>query len=304
MPAAHFGFALPHEHVLCDFIGADRTGRHRWEVATVVAEMLPRLTELKALGVDGFVDCTPAWIGRDPRILKRLAEATGLHILTNTGIYGGASDKFVPAHALRETADELAVRWILEWERGIEDTGIRPGFIKIGVDEIPTGGGLSEIDAKLVRAAARASRETGLSVTCHTGGGPAGLSAAEGFVAAGGRAERFVVAHADGHGAEFNRRVARLGAWVSFDGFGWRDLDEHLKLLDPILSSHPNRLLLSMDHGWYNAGEPGGGTIRGYRFLPETLLPALRGRGVAEKTLHKLTVENPRAVFAIAKAAV
>ena len=89
VPAAELGFALPHEHVMCDFVGAGETGRHRWEVDAVVARMKPVLAELKARGVKTFFDCTPAYIGRDPRVLRHLAEATGLHIVTNTGYYGG-----------------------------------------------------------------------------------------------------------------------------------------------------------------------------------------------------------------------
>src|SRR5438046_1669322 len=118
IPVKDFGFALPHEHILCDFIGADRTDRGRWKVEEVVAASRPNLLQLKARGVQGFVDCTPAYIGRDPRILKRLAQETGLHILTNTGYYGGAGDKFVPKHAYEEAAEQLAARWIQEWEHG------------------------------------------------------------------------------------------------------------------------------------------------------------------------------------------
>ncbi len=70
--ASAFGFALPHEHVLCDFIGADKTGRDRWNVDEVVAAILPNLRQLKARGVTGFVDCTPAYIGRDPRVLRHV----------------------------------------------------------------------------------------------------------------------------------------------------------------------------------------------------------------------------------------
>jgi len=135
IPASKLGVTLPHEHVMCDFIGAEHTDRHRWEVATVVKRMLPFLAQLKERGVTGFIDCTPAFIGRDPRVLKRLAQETGLHIVTNTGYYGGANDKFVPRHAYDETADQVADHWVREWENGIEDTGVKPGFIKIGVDE-------------------------------------------------------------------------------------------------------------------------------------------------------------------------
>lgn len=90
--------------------------------------------------------------------MKRLSEATGLNIITATGYYGAANDRFVPSHAYKETAEELASRWIEEFERGIEGTGIKPGIIKIGVDAGP----LSEIDAKLVQAAALTHLKTGL----------------------------------------------------------------------------------------------------------------------------------------------
>ena len=75
------------------------------------------------------MDCTPAYIGRDPRVLQKLARQTGLHILTNTGYYGGANDKFVPKHAYEESAAQLAARWVGEWKNGVEDTGVKPGFL-------------------------------------------------------------------------------------------------------------------------------------------------------------------------------
>ncbi len=73
-----------------------------------------------------------------------------MNIITNTGYYGAAGDKYIPKHAYSESAEELASRWINEWKNGIGSTGIKPGFIKIGVDDGP----LSDIDKKLVEAAA------------------------------------------------------------------------------------------------------------------------------------------------------
>ena len=123
------------------------------------------LREAHWLGCRTLVECTPAYLGRDVRLLERLSAATNLNLLTNTGYYGAANDKFVPAHAYSESADTLADRWIGEWEVGIEGMGIRPGFIKIGVDKTS----LSEIDSKLVRAAARMQLRTGLTIYSHTG---------------------------------------------------------------------------------------------------------------------------------------
>jgi phosphotriesterase-related protein len=296
-----FGFALAHEHVMCDFIGADQTGSDRWNVDTVVRKMLPYLQQLKERGVTGFVDCTPAYIGRDPRVLKRLARETGLHVLTNTGYYGGAGDKFVPKHAYTETPDQLAARWIAEWQNGIENTGIKPGFMKIGVDEAKGDPPqLSDIDAKLVRAAARTARRTGLAVTCHTGGGPAGLAATKLFISEGAAPARFIVAHSDGHGIETNLAIAALGAWVSFDAIGRQPLTQHLKLVPAMIEKHADRLLLSQDNGWYWVEKQDGGEIRDFNYLSDTFLPALRKAGVDETLVRKLTVENPAQAFALA----
>lgn len=297
IPAAALGMTLPHEHVLCDFVGAERTDPSRWDADTVVAAMRPRLEELVQRRVGTFVDCTPAYIGRDPVILRRLAEATGLTMITNTGYYGGADDAFVPQHAYDESAEELAERWVLEFEQGIGDTGIRPGFVKTGVDEI-TGPELSPIDGRLVRAAALTSRATGLSVTCHTGGGAAGLAAARLFVDTGADPARFVVAHSDGHGVEINRQVADLGAWVSYDGVGRHDHDEHLRIVLALIEHRLDRVLLSHDSGWWNAGVDDGGEIAGYTALVDEFLPALRSAGATDEQVERLVVRNPADMLA------
>jgi hypothetical protein len=111
--------------VLCDFIGAAETGPHRWAAGEVIEVMGPYLNDLAARGVGTLVDCSPAYIGRDPALLARLAEITGLRIVTNTGWYKAP---YLPAHAYGMTADEIAAGWMAEWRLGIDDTGYSPGF--------------------------------------------------------------------------------------------------------------------------------------------------------------------------------
>ena len=94
----------------------------------MVKRMRPVLAQLKERGVTGFIDCTPAYIGRDPRVLKRLAQETGLHIVTNTGYYGGAGDKFVPPARLRRngrSARRPLGAGVGKWHRGY---GCEAGF--------------------------------------------------------------------------------------------------------------------------------------------------------------------------------
>ena len=79
------GMTLMHEHVLVDFVGADKVSPQRYNAEEVFQAALPHLKALRAAGCRTLVECTPAFLGRDPNLLKRLAGASGLHVVTNTG---------------------------------------------------------------------------------------------------------------------------------------------------------------------------------------------------------------------------
>ena len=117
------GKTLIHEHILVDFIGADSTDYHRWDRAAVIEKVLPYPQEIKALGYETIIDCTPAYLGRDPQLLKMLSEQSGLYILTNTGFYGARNNQFVPDYAYRESAGQLADHRMKQEEEILE--GIR-----------------------------------------------------------------------------------------------------------------------------------------------------------------------------------
>src|SRR5919202_714828 len=146
IPAKDMGLTLIHEHILVDFVGADAISPNRWSRDEVVAKMLPHLQELKRLGCQTLFDCTPAYLGKDPLLLKELSERSRVAIITNTGYYGAVDNKYLPAHALTEPADQLADRWVADYEKGIDGSGVKPGFIKISVNPGP----LSDLHRKLV----------------------------------------------------------------------------------------------------------------------------------------------------------
>jgi phosphotriesterase-related protein len=295
IPAETFGRALPHEHVLVDFIGADRTGPHRWNTDEVAEVLLPYLLAARKQGVTGFVDCTPAFLGRDVRLLRRLAQAADLHVVTNTGLY---KEPYLPPYAFSESADQLAERWVHEWMQGIDGTDIRPGFIKIAVNP----GALIPIQQKIVRAAARASRRTGLTVACHTAHGIAAMETVALLQKENLSLARYIFVHADAEPERrFHVEAAKAGAWVEYDAIGWKPLSEHVRLITQFLADGlADRLLLSHDAGWYHVGEPRGGEVKPYTPLLAELLPALEKEGLKPEMRDRLLVENPRRAFAIA----
>src|SRR5882757_1855751 len=135
LPSQKMGFTLTHEHIMADFIGADKFSRDRYNPDEVVMVALPFIMDIKAMGVNTFIDCGPVYLGRDVNIQKRISDMTGMNIMTTTGYYGAVNEKFVPAHAYNETARQLADRWISEWKNGIEGTAVKPGLIKTSTDK-------------------------------------------------------------------------------------------------------------------------------------------------------------------------
>jgi predicted metal-dependent phosphotriesterase family hydrolase len=292
VPAGRLGLTLMHEHVLVDFIGADQVSPSRYDSDHVIKTVLPHLQHARRLGCETLVECTPAYLGRDPALLKRLSDASGLHILSNTGYYGAAKDKHLPPHAFTETAEQLAARWIHEAERGIDGTAIKPAFMKIGVDEGP----LSEIDSKLVRAAALTYRETGLPIASHTATGVAAIEELDLLDRAGVPLSAFIWVHAHNERDEtLHAAAARRGAWVEFDGISTTSVARHIELVRGMRAQGLlGNVLVSHDAGWYRVGEPGGGQFRPYDTLFTMFVPALRSAGFADADIRQLLVTNPR----------
>jgi phosphotriesterase-related protein len=290
--AGRLGVTLMHEHVLVDFIGADQIERGRYDREEVCIVALPYLRNLSALGCRTLVECTPAYLGRDPLLLRQLSETSGMQVITNTGYYAANGGKHVPAHAHRCSAAELARLWVDESVRGIERTGIKPGLIKIGVERAP----LPEISRKLTRAAAITHRETGLSIASHTPGGSAALEQLAILGEEGVSPAAFVWVHAQSESnPEIQIQVAGRGAWMEFDGIDSSTLEQHAALVRLMIErGHIGRTLISMDAGWYHVGEPGGGKYRGYEVLFTEFLPLLRTGGVTDEQIRILLEENPR----------
>lgn len=297
IPVNRMGMTLEHEHILVDFIGADSISADRWNKKEVALVALPFLQRIKEDGCTTFIDCTPAYLGRDPELLRSLSSSSGLNIITNTGLYGAGNNKFLPQYAFGETADQLASRWTKEWENGIDGTNVKPGFIKIGV----AADHLSEVHRKLITAAARTHLTTGLTIASHTGGAVPAFEQIEVLRQEGVAASAFIWVHAQVE-KDMNTHVkaAGMGAWVSFDGLSEGNTDDYLRLLNNMKQNHLlDKVLLSHDAGWYHPGELNGGEYKGYTTLFEKFIPLLKNEKFSEKEIRQLLVLNPAAAFAI-----
>ncbi|GAB3541251.1 phosphotriesterase family protein [Spirosoma fluminis] len=297
VPAKDMGLTLIHEHILVDFVGADAIRSDRWNRAGVVDKMLPYLHELKRLGCQTLLDCTPSYLGKDPLLLKELSERSGVTILTNTGYYGAVDNRYLPAHAFTETADQLADRWVADYENGIDGTGIKPGFIKISVNPGP----LSDLHRKLITAAARTHKRTGLTICSHTGPYVPAFEQIDVVKQEGVRPDAFVWVHAQGSNMAHYARAIREGAWVSLDGLDNSNVSQYVETLLLMKENRfLHRTLLSHDAGWFDPAKPNGGPIgRDYTVLFKQLMPELNKRGFAKKDWKQILIKNPVEAFSL-----
>ncbi|MDX1671562.1 MAG: hypothetical protein R3211_04420 [Balneolaceae bacterium] len=291
--ADQLGFTLSHEHLFSNF-GKPMEEAGSYDEQAVYRQAIPYLRKLREMGIQTIFDYTAQKFGRRPVMLKVIADSTDMRIVTNTGIYGAAEDRYVPEYAYRVTAEELAKRWTEEFEKGIGESGIRPGFIKLAFDE----GAPSAIDKKLFRAGLLTHRTTGLTVAVHTGSNPEAVQVQlQMLEEAGVSPEAWIWAHANWHGeTELLLETAAKGAWISLDGVTKDNINRYVDLIRRFRGKGlMDRLLLSHDGDLWPAGE----AIRPMEAIPKHLVPALKENGFTREEIDRLLQENPGRAYGV-----
>jgi phosphotriesterase-related protein len=295
------GFTLPHEHTQIALWHA--AGRHDyWELTKDEPLIVEELGRFKAAGGSAIVDLTQVGVGKDPEWLVRVAGATGLHVVMGCGWYRGMhypAESNIDLRSVDSLADEL----VAEIEGGFAGSGVRPGIIgEIGTDK-PW---LSAQEERVHRAAARASKRTGLAITTHGVMSDVGLAQLAVFDEEGVDLSRVVIGHADSYpNLDHYLEIVRRGASLEFDFLGMAFTPQERvgepRLIDLLLEllsrGHADRVLLSQDVCHNSQLVHYGGN--GYIYLSSTFLPRLRERGLSDADIEQMTVANPRRVLTI-----
>src|SRR5262252_601558 len=286
------GRTLPHEHLLIDLARVTRNFDHFLHdvsLATIEAR------RFRDAGGTTIVDLTNRNLGRDARGLCAIAEQTGLNIVMGSGWYREPYyDRDVYQKSTNQLADDI-VRDIVE---GVDGTGIRAGIIgEIGSDDrLP----ISPAEERSFRAAARAHRRTGLTISTHAARWPVGLDQLALLTSEGVDPRRVIVGHADSVPIpEYHLALAEQGCYVSFDGIGTGsryDLDEARRyLLNLVQAGFGAQILLSHDVCLRDHLRAHGGC--GYGFLITEFLPMLAAAGLDAAQVRGLVTANPRAAL-------
>jgi len=294
---------LPHEHLFVDLRGLDAAGYGKADLEEVVEVVLPSIRAMRKAGIDALAECSTVGVGRNILILKELANRSSFPIIAPTGIYRGV---FVPSFAYQQSRSQIAEWMIREITQGINNTGVKAGFIKLAVSDQ----GIMEVEEKILRAAAVAGRETGVALVSHTISGEAALREIEILSQEKFPREKFVWVHAHVAAEKeeyFVKEAFHRGVIVEFDaiGGGEKEPGEKDDFFARIVEKYveegfTQQILLSQDAVGYTAGEPRGGKQRDFCYLLNKFIPLLRQR-LNEESIRQLIIENPRRILQISE---
>lgn len=306
-PIENLGTTLMHEHLLIGWPGweADTAAPplNRKEAAKLCTE---RMLELKELGLRTFLDPCPIDLGRDVDLMAEVAQATGVNIICATGLYKedqGAAPYFKFRAQFTDAVSEMTETFVRELTEGIGSTGIKPGVIKVATQAHR----ISPYEEMVLRAAARASKETGVPITTHTDEGTMGREQLDLFAAEGMDLKRVIVGHSCGS-ADLRYHVDMLdrGCMLGFDRFGLEILQpDRLRMASLIgllgIDLH-EQIVLSHDSVWCWRGRP---LPVPAELLPNwkpthvfnNIIPALRQVGVSQDKIDAMLIHNPRRYF-------
>ena len=263
-------------------------------------------TLYRQLGGGTIVDATTIGIGRDPEALARIAQATGVNIVMGAGYYVAAVH---PAGMDSKTEDDIAAQITGEVRDGVDDTGVRAGII----GEIGCTWPLADNERKVLRAAARAQRESGAAILIHPGRNQAApQEIVEVLAEAGAEIERTIIGHLDRTITDLDvlLKLADTGCYLEWDLFG--NESSHYPLSDFDMPSDAQRLDFIkqvVDRGFdgkvlmahdictnHRLAKYGG---HGYGHIVQNIIPRMRRKNFTEDTIRKAIVENPASILAL-----
>ena len=287
------GMILPHEHVFVDLRTPDQPGYAQAEAADVVALMAPQIEAIKAQGITALVECSTGGVGLRVDLDLAVSKATNFPIVVPTGNY---REPWIPDWVSKASEAELEAAMLRDLKDGVGDTGVKAAWIKISAGD----DGITPIEARILRAAARAAKATGAVIGSHTIKGRVVMDQLDIIEAEGYTASRFISIHTQAEpDFEMHKAVAARGAWIEYDNLGWVPDEESVpRILKALQAGLGNQLLLSHDMGWFDPAKPGGGEPRPYTHLVNNVLPKLRAAGVDEAMIVQLTEVNPFEAFA------
>lgn len=298
---SELGFTLMHEHIIVQSPGVkENFPVFDWPVE--VEKAAQKLRDVQARGVKTLVDLTPGDWRDIPFVKEVVAGAPGIQVIVATGLYWEVPHFFQTLST--RTPEYIADLFVRDITEGIMDTGVKAGIIKCAADET----GITPDVERVLRAAAKAHRATGVPISTHThAASKVGLKQQDVFESEGVDLSRTIIGHSgDSDDIDYLTTLMKRGSYIGMDRFG---LDQFLPqekrvstiarlcemgFAEQIVLSHdaachfgwaPAELLPVVVPNWH------------FNYIPDTVIPELKAAGVTDEQVRAMTIDNPRRIF-------
>ncbi|WP_271627879.1 phosphotriesterase family protein [Bradyrhizobium sp. CCBAU 11445] len=314
IPVESLGRTLMHEHLFIAFPGSWFDPLAKYDRAEIIEEAVRRLIRLRTeYGVRTLVDPCPIELGRDVTIMKEVSEKSGVQIVCTTGFYN--EERGLPYYWRVRTVDEIADLYIREITRGIGDTGVKAGALKVST----SAPAVTEQERKFLAAACIAEKATGVPIITHTTYGCAGPQQQQLFATGGVAPHRCLIGHCCANPDHaYHRRVVEGGSYIGFDQIGMdlyqRDDVRADNLAKLVHAGYRAQVIMSMDRicGWLGKSSrpltadqiakiehlKSQGLHQAYTYMFTDFIPMLYARGVSQADIVSILEDNPRRFFA------
>jgi phosphotriesterase-related protein len=310
--AADLGVVLMHEHVFIrtEPLQQGWPGFGGWDAEAEVAAARERLGRLARAGVGTILDMTVPGLARDPALIARAADGTGLRVMLATGYYTYDNLPFPFQYRGRgkvlDDGDQL-LESLFERDltTGIGDTGFRAAVLKLVTDEP----GMTPDVERLALAVASVHGRTGAPICTHAHAPTKrGLDQQRVLASRGVDLGRVMIGHSnETTDLGYLEQVIAAGSYLGWDRCGLGvavPLDAQLDTLAELCGrGYAGRVMLSHDKAsftdWFtNAEQDFVLPDWQFSYIHSGLLPLLRERGVSDAQVEQMLVRNPREFFA------
>jgi phosphotriesterase-related protein len=304
------GITLMHEHVFVLTPEITDNYPDTWVSDQVrIQDAVDRLRQLYEAGVRTIVDLTVVGLGRNIPRVQQVGEQVALNIVVATGLY---TYRDLPMHfaqrgpgGLFDSPEYLHELFIRDIQVGIAGTAVKAAVLKCATDEPGVTPGVERV----LRAVARAQRETGVPISTHTDAATRrGLDQQRIFREEGVDLGRVVIGHSgDTTDTDYLLELIDNGSYLGMDRFGF----DYLLGLEPRIDTVAelchrglaDRMVLSHDYSCHNdwldyPALQTGAPDWGFTLIPDQVVPSLKERGVSDEQIHQMLVINPRNVLA------
>jgi len=306
--ADELGHTLMHEHVFVLNAEIEQNYPWEWQEERLVEEAVEKLESAYDAGVRTIVDLTVIGLGRDIERVRKVADRVRVNIVPATGLYTYDDVpmffKFRGPGLLIDGPDRLIDYMVRDLTEGIAATGIRAGIIKCATDAQGVTPGVDRV----LRAAARAHRETGAPITTHTHAGTErGLEQLDIFREEGVDFGKVVIGHSgDTTDLDYLHRLLDQGVMIGMDRFGldlMLDFPSRVATLAALVEEgFADQIVLSHDASVYTQNFDIEAKARllpnwHYEHIHRDVLPALAERGVTDDQIEQMLTRNPARIL-------